>query len=955
MTRSAVFFIAALLTLPMVGPVVAKNKSKNSAEVLAKKFEKELQAMQKSQTAKTSLYNHLGKSFGMTKNMFGFINDLSSGHYTAETLFVLDKKNHKFFGPDFTKRFAPFEKQLIGIKAKQPTYDINKGLGHISNALTIFNIGGHIINALSGDNSAKLNAVTASANAQMGWMAGKYGTRSLSIAMAGVSFLDYALNEFISAQYEQYSVYWWQAYSRYLNRHYKKVVTGPNSWAALIEKGGHAAVEVRLYEFWNDPLVNAATEYRDPSPFQRNALAAATFKKPFAARYYKEYLHPTLRTYFQKKALEAKNEALDKAEAEMDRLQEFITGMRGVQVFIEDAGRVMKGKQPKIEQLVVSAEKGGKTHTPALTPKDTPHLFAYFTIPELKKKTSYKIRLRIIDFKTGTELLSKTVEKPFKAGASSKKRVGMRIEKSFLKPGDKAWFEAAFLPINKGAQEKRVEFMIKGSDSVLEGFTIKATRDSYDGPLLTGKVANDDILAFQADVPHPESETPLLTELFWQLYDANGAAIDGISKKIQAVESGKSVNYRFRFRLKDLENGRYKVALTHRLVNDEDVSVQAVSHFDLYQAVKITRLVVTANPKDQSGRDSLYADEKPHFYAHYELAKAIPGVDVEMEITDKRTGKNITRQSLYRERKEGKIQRVGFALKKGTIKTGTTAVFKIKLTPPGGDARSDSQPFTVTDYSLTLNIPNPLYSGKTKRFSIGVPSAFEKPYTVDIPSVRHLSIGYRKSKLTGTITGIATQGEESAKVFVTVSDINGRVASASKRVTILPKKSATSRKKSNVGSSSKNSEVSPFWAHTEYKIKGNGSTAVKLADCLRILKRSHGGYKENTKKHDGRFGIYFGVYIHSADDIPNSFSSVDVWIKRFKNLRASQDSHSSHFNMFFETSSESEAMRFGRHLCHNPDYPFKLWGQPLDPYKPFPKCDSPCQGLMRKIPPKPWR
>ncbi len=328
-----------------------------------------------------------------------------------------------------------------------------------------------------------------------------------------------------------------------------------------------------------------------------------------------------------------------------------------------------------------------------------------------------------------------------------------------------------------------------GASQKLKGFTINATRESYDGPPLTGNVSNGDILAFQANVRHPVAEPPLLTELYWQLYDVRDKAIEGVNKRYQAIESDKEVNYRFRFKLNALEDGRYKVALTHRLIENSDVFVQSVTHFNLYQDIKINKLVVTANPENQEKRKILYGDEKPYFYVYYELGKDVAGVNVRMEIKNRKTGAVLVSQNIYRERKEGKIQRVGFTLEKDAIKTGVSADFAATLTRDDGKNTTASTSFTVSDYALILAIPKTLVSGKPRDFKIKVPKVFEPPYKIDINSASGLSIGHNKGKLSGTVTGIATKDAIDAKVSVSVNDAKGRKGTsfASVRVAAKPK------------------------------------------------------------------------------------------------------------------------------------------------------------------------
>jgi hypothetical protein len=331
---------------------------------------------------------------------------------------------------------------------------------------------------------------------------------------------------------------------------------------------------------------------------------------------------------------------------------------------------------------------------------------------------------------------------------------------------------------------KQVLDHLRAPPSELGAFKIVITRDKVGGVPLTSPVINGDILAFSADVPHPAADPPLLTELFWQLYDAKDNAVPGVHKQDQAVKAGGHAKYSFRFRLNNLKNGRYKLGLTHRLMEDPSVSAQAVVPFSVFQEVSITRIVVTADPKDQSGRRTLHGDERPYFYAYYELVDKVASVEVQMEIRNRQTGRVITTKSAQRDRKQGKLQRVGFALKKDSIKVGTSAEIIVTVTPPSGQATSATQAFSVANYSLAFRLPSTLNSGKSQTFSIKPPKSFTPPYKVDIPPVRGLSFGHRPGQLKGTVTGIGTRDERSVRFYAVVTDAKGRVASGSKVVSI---------------------------------------------------------------------------------------------------------------------------------------------------------------------------
>lgn len=322
----------------------------------------------------------------------------------------------------------------------------------------------------------------------------------------------------------------------------------------------------------------------------------------------------------------------------------------------------------------------------------------------------------------------------------------------------------------------------------LPGFEIKASCDTYDGPPLKGAVQNGDILAFQADVKHPKSDPPLLSSLYWQVYDTNGKPIEGLKKQVQAYESDVTKNYRFRFSLDNMDNGSYTMALTHFLANDPEVKTQASYRFRLFQQVRIDRLVVTTDSKDQTHKNVLNHNQAAYLYGHYILGKGIDEVEVTLTAREKKSGMVIGTATEEKRPRKGKTakQRAGLGLKKGTFPPDTEAIFEFSVKPPGGKAQTASIPFMMAAYEITLIMPDELESGESADFAIKVPEMFKKPYTVTVDQSGSVSVGHTPGRLSGTISGIAEDYAESGWIYATVTDAEGRVGKTSERVTIQP-------------------------------------------------------------------------------------------------------------------------------------------------------------------------
>ncbi|MFQ5686811.1 MAG: hypothetical protein ACE5GV_09140 [Candidatus Scalindua sp.] len=113
---------------------------------------------------------------------------------------------------------------------------------------------------------------------------------------------------------------------------------------------------------------------------------------------------------------------------------------------------------------------------------------------------------------------------------------------------------------------------------------------------------------FSAMVKFPEREEPVITELIWQLYAPDGNEKTKLRKRIQLFESGKELPQEYgpiTINARNLKNGEYKVALTHRFVEEPETYFQDIFPFKLFEAIRIKKVLVTADPEIQKGRSIL--------------------------------------------------------------------------------------------------------------------------------------------------------------------------------------------------------------------------------------------------------------------------------------------------------------------------------------------------------------
>ncbi|PKN63196.1 MAG: hypothetical protein CVU57_20660 [Deltaproteobacteria bacterium HGW-Deltaproteobacteria-15] len=365
----------------------------------------------------------------------------------------------------------------------------------------------------------------------------------------------------------------------------------------------------------------------------------------------------------------------------------------------------------------------------------------------------------------------------------------LRFDSTGMKTGA---YPVAVRLIDTGGSTRKIvahqslEIRLGALASKLDPFTIRAALTDYAGPPLPATVQNGDILAFQADIKHPEGE-PQPAQIFWQVYDAAGKPVKELGKQEQIYESGGTKNHRFKFQLEDLADGEYVVGLTHLFSADPNIRTQAASRFRLSQSVRIDRVLVTDNPEDQTHKPLLSPDQEPLFYAHYSLGQGVKKATVTLAAKEA-GGRVIETHSVERPRPgETAPYRVGLAVPNSKVPISAEIRFEASIVTDDGKQHTAHTTFRKEPYRLVLSLPETLNSGENRPFSITAPKSFKAPFKVDVHAGgRGLSVGHTPGSLQGTVGGIAMESVEMGDLRVAVTDAEGRTASAQAKVLILP-------------------------------------------------------------------------------------------------------------------------------------------------------------------------
>ena len=320
-------------------------------------------------------------------------------------------------------------------------------------------------------------------------------------------------------------------------------------------------------------------------------------------------------------------------------------------------------------------------------------------------------------------------------------------------------------------------------------FEIRATLNDYGGPPIEGRLAPNDTVAFEADVPLAgEPDKPVLTNLVWQVFGPDRVAVDTLRKGEQLAEEGGTENAQFLIRVADLPSGTYQVALVHQLAADPKIAAMAVSTFDYYQPIRITRMVVSDNPTAEPVLKTLYTHQSPHMLVYYSLAEDVKEVEVDLKVVEGRSAQVMHEFSGTKPRKEGPEQRAGLRLDPGFLEREGHYRFEATLSS-GKHKTTDRTVFELTTYPLTIKVPNKVKTGQKVAYSIEPPGQFVPPFSIDLDSGSGLTL-HHTSSFSGNLIGISVDDPKTTHLSAVVTDSEGRVARGRESILIEPKPKA---------------------------------------------------------------------------------------------------------------------------------------------------------------------
>lgn len=357
-------FILISIIIPFQGLKAAADDYNPDYYLNIPKIKREILRIESNTLARQTFMDNAG-TFGISNNLLGFINNLSGGNYATQIDMIQNVPTQKWKPLLRGSGSIKTVRKIVNSNTRYPVTSRLAVIGSkVTNALGAVAVYADVIDAMNGNNRAKLKALYGTLELVKGHIISTYGGTNMNIAMAGVAFMSYALNKFINTTLSEYEEDWWQKYSGYLLDKYPKIDGGSKSWYKLVEEEGEEGLNRRLNEYWSNPysddsiISDGDALYDQTKNLQGSEYAKNMYGPSFAARYYIEYVHVPLRNRFIQQAERAEAKAALEFRREWKRLKSFIEDAEDLQAAIEIANELVKIEKLTIDPVKVNLTIG---------------------------------------------------------------------------------------------------------------------------------------------------------------------------------------------------------------------------------------------------------------------------------------------------------------------------------------------------------------------------------------------------------------------------------------------------------------------------------------------------------------------------------------------------------------------------------------------------------------------
>jgi hypothetical protein len=303
---------------------------------LYQRFSADIEKIEAQEQANQFFWTHVKDEFGLTVDLMQFLQDLNGGAFTEQIDFLMKVPKWEW------KPLAGNIENVQRLVSKNQFTALNNVTNYadkISKGLKYYSLCSEIVKAYNGDDRAKLKSLHTMFEINRGWLISDFP--NINIAMLAVTVINYALDKFIHTTLAEYNEYWWTQYSHYLLSKYPSFV---NDWAMPSMEGDPVALlERRFSEFWD-----SAEQFEQNAPvLYRNSLYAKDqFGPSFAARYYRDYLHESFKTWARRNSEQEEANAWREFRNKGRQLNELVDEIKILMAAIKEAELQMKEKVP---------------------------------------------------------------------------------------------------------------------------------------------------------------------------------------------------------------------------------------------------------------------------------------------------------------------------------------------------------------------------------------------------------------------------------------------------------------------------------------------------------------------------------------------------------------------------------------------------------------------------------
>jgi len=186
------------------------------------RYRAEIEKIQGEEASRNFIFTHAKSEFGLTENIMSFLVDLNGGAFTKQIDFLMNVPVQKWnpnigYGGSGAYELRNVQR-LVNKNVTTAFHNVATYADKISKGLKYYSLCSSIIEAINGDDRAKLKSLHTTFEIVMGWMTSDFP--NMNVAMLSVGFINYALDKFISTTLDEYNEYWWNKYSEYLSTRY---------------------------------------------------------------------------------------------------------------------------------------------------------------------------------------------------------------------------------------------------------------------------------------------------------------------------------------------------------------------------------------------------------------------------------------------------------------------------------------------------------------------------------------------------------------------------------------------------------------------------------------------------------------------------------------------------------------------------------------------------------------